>query len=63
MIIKELDSKSGEKKQLRELLKGQFSEKQRFLVERKPRNIEAGEQGEKDTAYFVGSVSRKLKKK
>ncbi|MGD9579199.1 MAG: nuclease-related domain-containing protein, partial [Syntrophorhabdus sp.] len=53
MIIKEMDSKSGEKEQLRELLKGQLSEKQRFLVVRQLRNIEAGERGEKDSAYFV----------
>ncbi len=39
MIIKEMDSKRVEKEQLRELLKGQLSEKQRFLVERQLRNI------------------------
>lgn len=53
MIIKEIDSKREEKEQLREVLKGQLSEKQRFLLERQLRNIEAGERGEKDSAYFV----------
>ena len=48
-----MDSKREEKEQLRELLKGQLLEKQRFLVERQLRNIEAGERGEKDSAYFV----------
>jgi hypothetical protein len=48
-----MNSKREEKEQLRELLKGQLSEKQRFLVERQLRNIEAGERGEKDSAYFI----------
>jgi hypothetical protein len=48
-----MDSKREEKEQLKELLKGQLSEKQRFLVEKQLRNIEAGERGEKDSAYFV----------
>lgn len=48
-----MDSKREEKDQLRELLKGQLSEKQRFLVERQLRNTVAGERGEKDSAYFV----------
>jgi hypothetical protein len=48
-----MDSKREEKDQLRELLGGQLSEKQRFLLERQLRNIEAGERGEKDSAYFV----------
>lgn len=61
MIIKEMDSKRVEKEQLRELLKGQLSEKQRFLVERQLRNIEAGERGEKDSAYFVDFYFGKLK--
>jgi hypothetical protein len=53
MIIKEIDPKREEKEQLRELLKTQVSEKQRFLLERQLRNIEAGERGEKDSAYFI----------
>jgi hypothetical protein len=53
MIIKEIDPKREEKEKLRELLKGQLSEKQRFLIERQLRNIEAGVRGEKDSAYFV----------
>jgi hypothetical protein len=53
MIIKGMDPKKEEKEQLRELLKGQLSEKQRFLIERQLRNIEAGERGEKDSAYFI----------
>jgi hypothetical protein len=53
MIIKEIDPKREEKEQLRELLKTQASEKQRFLLERQLRNIEAGERGEKDSAYFI----------
>ena len=53
MIIKEMDSKREEKEQLRGLLQGQLSEKQRFLIERQLRNIEAGERGEKDSAYFI----------
>ena len=61
MIIKEMDSKREEKEQLRELLKGQLSEKQRFLVERQLRNIEAGERREKDSAYFVNFYFGKSK--
>jgi hypothetical protein len=53
MIIKEMDPKREEKEQLRELLQGQLSEKQRFLITRQLRNIEAGERGEKDSAYFI----------
>ena len=53
MIIKEIDSKREEKEQLRQLLNRRLSERQRFLVERQLRNIETGEQGERDSAYFV----------
>lgn len=53
MIIKGMDLKKEEKEQLRGLLQGQLSEKQRFLIERALRNIEAGERGEKDSAYFI----------
>ena len=53
MIIKEMDSKREEKEQLTQLLKSQLTEKQRFLAERQLRNIEAGERGEKDSAYFI----------
>jgi len=53
MIIKGMDPKNEEKEQLRGLLQGQLSEKQRFLIERQLRNIEAGERGEKDSAYFI----------
>jgi hypothetical protein len=48
-----MDPKKEEKEQLRGLLQGQLSEKQRFLIERQLRNIEAGERGEKDSAYFI----------
>jgi len=61
MIIKEMDSKREEKEQLRQLLKGQLTDKQRFLVERQLRNIEAGERGEKDSAYFIGFYFGKSK--
>ena len=61
MVIKKTDSKREEKEQLKELLKGQLSEKQRFLVERQLRNIEAGERGEKDSAYFIGFYFGKSK--
>jgi hypothetical protein len=53
MIIKGMDPKKEEKEQLRGLLQGQLSEKQRFLIERVLRNIEASERGEKDSAYFI----------
>jgi hypothetical protein len=53
MIIKRMDPKKEEKEQLRGLLQGQLSEKQSFLIERQLRNIEAGERGEKDSAYFI----------
>jgi hypothetical protein len=53
VIIKEMDSKREEKKQLTQLLKSQLSETQRFHMERQLRNIEAGERGEKDSAYFI----------
>ena len=53
MIIKEIDSKREEKEQLRQLLNRRLSERQRFLVERQLRNIETGERGERDSAYFV----------
>ena len=53
MIIKEMDPKIEDKEQLQELLQGQLSEKQRFLIERALRNMEAGERGEKDSAYFI----------
>jgi hypothetical protein len=53
MIIKEMDPKREVKEQLSELLQGQLSEKQRFLVERQLSNIESGERGEKDSAYFI----------
>jgi hypothetical protein len=61
MIIKEMDPKREEKERLRELLKAQLAEKQGFLIERQLRNIEAGEHGEKDSAYFIGFYFGKSK--
>ncbi len=53
MIVKRMDSKQAELEELSSLLKEKLSPKQRFLIEREARAIQAGTLGEKDSAYYI----------
>jgi hypothetical protein len=53
MIIKKRDSKEAEIKELTSLLSLPLPDNKRFLIERELIFMKSGDQGEKDSAYFV----------
>jgi hypothetical protein len=53
MIIKRMDSKREEIRELKILLKGKLSSYQRFLIERELKAIRGGVSGERDSAYYI----------
>jgi hypothetical protein len=56
MIIKKKDSKNSEIKELTSLLSLPLPESKRFLIERELRFLKSGEQGEKDSAYYIDFI-------
>jgi hypothetical protein len=53
MIIKRMDSKLEDIRELEILLRGKLSYHQRFLIERELKAIKSGVSGERDSAYYV----------
>jgi hypothetical protein len=53
MIIKKMDSKQDEIRELEILLKGDLQPYQRFLIDQELRTMKSGLQGEKDSAYYI----------
>lgn len=57
MIIKKMDSKQKEIRELETLLKSNLTPFQRFLIERELKAIKGGVYGEKDSVYYTGLSS------
>ena len=53
MIIKRIDSKQEEIRELEVLLKGKLIPYQRFLIERELKAVRSGIYGEEDSAYYI----------
>ena len=53
MIIKRMDSKQEEIRELEIYLKGKLAPHQRFLIERELKAIKGGVYGERDSAYYI----------
>jgi hypothetical protein len=53
MIIKRMDSKQEEVRELEAFLKGKLTPSQRFLIEKELKALKSGVSGEKDSAYYI----------